>query len=227
MEETVMIIERQKSRTLFFCVLVSIPLVLFSACSKQPPTPGNLPLVQDPGKPTPTPDKIPVDVIADFVFAGWMGDGERYGKDAITFDDAFTENPHSAPTCVKVTYRPRGQKWAGIYAQYNVKEEGYNWGQYPGKDLTDCTKLVFWAKGEQGVEKVEFKAGGIDAPGMKYRDSFELSLGTVTLNPTWTRYEMNLAGKDLSSVIGGFCWVATARSNPNGLTFYIDSITYE
>jgi hypothetical protein len=87
--------------------------------------------------------------------------------------------------------------------------------------------LVFWAKGETGNERVEFKAGGIDAPGKPYRDSFEKSLGTVRLDTQWTRYELDLTGEDLSSVIGGFCWVATARSNPNGLTFYIDSITIE
>ena len=74
---------------------------------------------------------------------------------------------------------------------------------------------------------VEFKAGGIDAPGKPYRDSFEKSVGTVRLNHQWTRYELDLTNHNLSSVIGGFCWVAKAGQNPNGLTFYIDSITYE
>jgi hypothetical protein len=167
----------------------------------------------------------PVDVIANFPFAGWMG------AQSITLNDGYTGNPHSPPACVKVTYRPGSQRWAGIYAQYNVRQEGSNWGIRPGRDLTGYTELIFWAKGERGGEMVEFKAGGIDSrrdgPQFKYTDSFEKSLGTVKLGKNWQRYELELADEDLSSVIGGFCWVAKAGLNPNGMTFYIDTITYE
>lgn len=209
-----------KRRTNFiFCFLVvGILLTLLGACKK---TEVKAPPQSSDVKSQPrVPPANPVDVIADFVFAGWMGD------QSITLDDGCTENPHSPPTCVKITYRPGGQGWAGIYAQYNVQGPG-NWGDRPGKNLTGYTKLVWYAKGETGNEMVEFKAGGIDASGKQYRDSFEVTKGTVRLNTNWTRYELDLTNYDLSSVIGGFCWVATARSNPNGLTFYVDSITYE
>jgi len=171
----------------------------------------------------------PLNVLADAVFAGWMGDGETFGERAITLVDGCTENPYTPPACVKIKYRvlPNSvDRWAGIYAQFNVRGQG-NWGQRPGRDLSGYNKLVFYAKGEQGGEMVEFKAGGINAPGMPHKDSFEYTMGTIELKKEWTRYEMELSEEDLSSVIGAFCWVATARSNPNGLTFYIDSVTYE
>jgi hypothetical protein len=218
--------KRRKKRPLYLYVLVGMMLTLFSACSKHQSTPTfNDTPTTDETTPTLAQTQRPVDVIANFVFAGWMGDGE-FGEQAITLNDRWTEGAHSPPACVKVTYRPMSKGWAGIYAQYNVQGPG-NWGDRPGRDLTGYTKLVFWAKGETGNEEVEFKAGGIDAPGKQYRDSFEVSLGTVQLDTNWTRYELDLSNEDLSSVIGGFCWVATKNSNPSGLTFYVDTITYE
>lgn len=210
---------KRRTHFIFSFLAVGVLLTFFLACKREPPQASGVKKSQRASPAT------PVDVIADFVFAGWMGDGE-FGEQAITLNDRWTEGAHSPPTCVKITYHPMSKGWAGIYAQYNVQGQG-NWGERPGKDLTGYTKLVWWAKGETGNEMVEFKAGGIDAPGKQYRDSFEMSLGTVQLNTNWTRYELDLTGQDLSEVIGGFCWVATARSNPNGLTFYLDSITYE
>lgn len=49
--------------------------------------------------------------------------------------------------------------------------------------------------------------------GLPYKDSFEFSPGMARLEKEWGRYEIDLSNKDLSSV--------------NGLTFYVDSITYE
>jgi len=46
-----------------------------------------------------------VDVITNFVFAGFMGDGERFGARAIALDDQYTENPYSLPTCVQIKCR--------------------------------------------------------------------------------------------------------------------------
>jgi hypothetical protein len=170
----------------------------------------------------------PVDVIANFEFAGWMGDGERFGEKAITLDDGWTKGAHAGATCVKFTYRqlPESIGWAGVYAQYNVKEKGENWGDLKGLDLTGYTQLVWYAKGEKGGELVKFKAGGIDAAGKPYKDSFEKSHEVVRLETNWKRYDLSLTG-DLSSVIGGFCWIAKRDSNPDALTFYIDTITYE
>ena len=87
--------------------------------------------------------------------------------------------------------------------------------------------MTFWARGENGGEVVEFKAGGIDGPSTKHKDSFVVTTGAITLGAEWRQYTLNLAGQDLSSVIGGFCWIASKNRNPDGLIFYLDDIQYE
>jgi hypothetical protein len=166
----------------------------------------------------------PFDIWGKFVASGWMGDGEK-GTKYVQLFEAWRDNPHSAPICIKIVYRPGPTGWAGIYWQNKPN----NWGDFRGEDFSRAgyKKLTFCARGENGGEIVEFKAGGINAPGKDYRDSFEVSLGKVILEKTWKQYTMNLEAEDLSSVIGGFCWVASRSANPDGLTFYIDDVYYD
>lgn len=219
-------IKRRLIQVSCFCILVGILLLLLGASDQESQQTSSI--KGDNEKTLVSTKLTPVDVIANFVFAGWMGDGEKFGDKAIALNDSCTENPHSSPSCIKITYRnlPGSIGWTGVYAQYNVRQNG-NWGDRLGINLNGYNKLVFYARGDKGGESVEFKVGGIDAPGKPYKDSFEYSIGTIKLEKEWKRYEMDLSKEDLSSVIGGFCWVATTRSNPNDLTFYLDSITYE
>ena len=184
------------------------------------PTPTMTPVPSPSPSPTLTPKKV-VNVQDAFYPSGWMGD---WGD--IILDDASTDNPHSEPTCIKITYsavKSQGEGWAGIYWQYPDK----NWGDKPeGQDLTGVTKLTFWARGEKGGEKAEFKVGGITG---KYPDSIRppVSTGIIVLSDKWQQYTVDLAGKDLSHVIGGFCWVTNKNQNPQGCTIYLDDIRYE
>jgi len=103
-----------------------------------------------------------------------------------------------------------------------------------GHDLTGATRLVFYAKGETGQERVEFFMGGLgrdmDDLGAHYADSTRnVTLGTVQLKQTWTQYAINLSGVDLTRIGNGFGWVANDRDN-SGLTevrFSVDDIRYE
>ncbi|HKR06984.1 MAG TPA: hypothetical protein VJY62_20270 [Bacteroidia bacterium] len=167
----------------------------------------------------PTGDSL--DVAIMFKSSGWMGDGEQ-GTQYIKFEGASKENPHSPPTCIKVRYIPGYTQWGGIYWQ----NKDNNWGDAPGENLTakHFTAITFYARGNSGGETVEFKAGGIKDK--KYKDSFEVTLGKVPLDTNWQEYIISLEGKDLSSVIGGFCWVAAGADNPSGATFFIDDIKY-
>ena len=124
-----------------------------------------------------------------------MGDGEK-GTTYIQFFDGWKQGVHSAPVCVKVTYSPGPTGWAGIYWQNKPD----NWGDKPGKNLKKYgyTKITFWAKGEKGGEIVEFKAGGIDASGKKFKDSLEVSTGRINLEKEWQQYTIDLEGEDLS-----------------------------
>lgn len=167
---------------------------------------------------SPTP---PYDVEKYFIPSGWMGD---YGD--IGLNTASTTNPYSGPTCIKIVYTPTGTlRWAGIYWQ----SLDQNWGDYPGHDLSGATKLNFWARGENGGEISEFKVGGIKADGKPYADSIYpfVTTGVLVLTENWQQYTIDLTGKDMSNVIGGFCWVTNKDSNPEGCTIYLDSIVFE
>lgn len=166
-----------------------------------------------------------LDVGVEFIASGWMGDGER-GRRYIELIEASEENPRSPPHCIKIAYTPGTVGWAGIYWQ----NEPDNWGRLAGENLSRAgyRRLTFWARGARGGEIVEFLSGGIDS-GMKYKDSFKARTKPrkITLSQEWRQYEIDLEGKKLSSVIGGFAWVASRSSNPNGLTFYLDDILFE
>lgn len=150
--------------------------------------------------------------------SGWMGD-----ISSISFDSSWTSNCHTGTNCIKTVFTAKGSNWAGIYWQ----EPENNWGTVPnaGYDLTGATKLTFWAKGENGGERIEFFAGGIGGP---HPDSLpKTSTGFITLTGSWQEYTIDLTSKDLSNVIGGFGWVTNSPNNPTGATFYLDEITYD
>ena len=55
----------------------------------------------------------------------------------------------------------------------------------------------------------------------------EVSSGFINLTREWKQYTINLAGKDLSHVIGGFGWATDRCANPSGAVFFLDKIQYE
>jgi hypothetical protein len=165
----------------------------------------------------------PFDVTHYFMPSGRMGDFE---DQHIQMNRAFRGGSRQGDTdafSIRVHYQPGSVGWAGVYWQY---PDG-NWGENPGTNIRGATKVVFWARGDSGGEVVEFKAGGILNPERPYRDSFERSIGFITLTEGWQRYEINLSEEDTSHVIGAFAWIATRDHNPEGLTFYLDDIHYE
>jgi hypothetical protein len=152
--------------------------------------------------------------------SGWMGD---YGD--IKINSNWMENVHGGKSCVKVSYSAKmsqGAGWTGIFWQHPAN----NWGDKKGGyNLTGASKLTFWAKGEKGGEKIsEFKVGGITG---EFPDSDSQAIGPVELTNQWQKYSIDLKGKDLSNIIGGFCWAASKDDNPNGFTIYFDDIAFE
>ncbi len=155
-----------------------------------------------------------------YIPSGWMGDYTD-----IVMDDAYTDSPHSGATCIKLTYsakRSQGQGWAGVYWQ----NPSNNWGSKEGGfDLVDMNKLTVWMKGAKGGEIIDkIMVGGI---GGVYYDSSVTTFGPIELTNLWQEYTINLSGKDLAYISGGFGLVVNADSNLNGATFYIDDITFE
>jgi len=163
---------------------------------------------------------------------------------AVHISEQWTENPHSGPTCIRATFDAAADvAWAGFYFMNGVLigdevEPRPNWGTYPnaGVDLTGATTLTFWARGEVGGEHVDFFVGGVgrDAetglPNTPYPDSLARVPAhphTFQLAREWQRFDISLAGLDLSYVLGGFGWVVGRDSNPDGAIFYLDDISFD
>ena len=158
-----------------------------------------------------------------FTPSGYMPTGE-----CLSVDDGWQYDVHEGKTCLRVVYdvacSKEGRKWAGVYWQNPAD----NWGSRKGGyNLTGAARLVFWAKGEMGTERIEeFRTGGM-GDNQTYPDSDSASIGPVILTKDWKEYSIDLRGKDLSYISGGFAWVANVASNPHHCTFYLDNIHFE
>jgi hypothetical protein len=156
-----------------------------------------------------------------FVPSGYMPTGE-----CLKMDDAWRDNCQES--CIKIDYDVacsiKGRHWAGIYWLHPAD----NWGDRKGGyNLTGAKKLLFWARGKNGGEKIaEFRIGGV-GQGRDYPDSDTASIGPVILPKQWKEYEIDLRDKDLTSISGGFAWIANVDDNPSSCTFYLDHIRYE
>lgn len=158
-----------------------------------------------------------------FIPSGWM---PATAAQDLKLNVNWQDNPYSGDTCIRIEYRNNsGTRWAGIYWQ----QPANNWGNIPnaGFNLQGAKKLTFWARGEKGNEVInEFKIGGIVSG--EYIDSDSVSIGPIRLTKEWKQYEINLEGRDLSYIIGGFCWATNIDVNsPEGIVFYLDEIKYE
>ncbi len=174
-----------------------------------------------------------------FVARGMMSnDVEREPVPAM--NEAYTTNPRSGITCIEATFEAQGKNWGGWYFMNGVLDgdetkPGENWGEVPnaGVDLRGATTLTFWARGANGGERVEFFAFGVGRKnGVPVEDhpdsSTKVTTGFVTLTTTWKEYVLDLGGRDLSYVLGGFGWVTKAENNAGkDITFYLDDITYD
>lgn len=187
------------------CAVANIPmLVKKSEATSNSETPAKAKLV------------IYADGMTDAPYAptGWMGK-----TDAIAIDPQCKVSPHSGATCMKLDYRA-ADNFGGIAWQ----DPPNDWGDKPGgHDLTGAKRLSFWARGDKGGEKVQFKFGILGAD-KKFPDSASGET-TVDLTNQWKQYTIDLSGKDLSRIKTGFCWVVAGQGAP--ITFYLDDVQYE
>jgi exo-beta-1,3-glucanase (GH17 family) len=135
-------------------------------------------------------------------------------------------DPHSGEMAIRASFLPTGTLgWGGFSWLYPAKNLGTITNGLP---ITGANVVKFWAKGQQGGEKVRFAVGGVGAASDPYPESLrpEVSIGPVQLTNQWQPYTIDLVGKDLSSVIRGFGWTADKCGNPAGATFYLDDIAF-
>lgn len=156
-----------------------------------------------------------------FVPSGFMPDGT-----CLKFEDNWGENCQEGKTCIRIIYdvecSRETQRWAGIY----WLNPANNWGQRKGGfNLTGAQRLVFWARGEQGGEQIqEVTVGGITGD---YPDSDKTVMGPIILTPEWREYTVDLRGKDLTYISGGFAWSTSEDVNGETCVFYLDNIRFE
>lgn len=160
---------------------------------------------------------------------------------AVSISGSSTESTHSGATAIRAEFRnTTGLNFGGFYFLNGVLPPEAsaplpNFGELPdaGVDLSGATALSFWARGVTGNERVEFFMGGVGRdpgtgqPIAPFPGSTTVVKRTVSLTQHWRRYSIDLAGTNLSYVLGGFGWVASAPANPTGAVFFIDDIEYE
>jgi hypothetical protein len=172
-----------------------------------------------------------------FVYLGKMPDETA----SVEMDLCCAQEPHSGSTCIRCAFSP-ARSWGGFYFLNGLLKCGdvqpsENWGEVcqAGFDLREATRLTFWARGERGGEKIEFFCGGVGRnpftglPEKPCPDSFPRTPRwptTFALSQRWQQFTVDLSGKDLRYVIGGFGWVASRDLNPSGAVFYLDDIQY-
>jgi len=156
-----------------------------------------------------------------YIPSGFMPNGK-----CVKFTDKWKDDCYEGHTCMKVEYdvecSREDEKWAGIY----WLNPANNWGSRKGGfNLTGAKKLTFWAKGEKGGEQIqEFTIGGINGD---YPDTDTAVIGPVILGAKWREYTIDLRGKDLSYISGGFAWTTSEDVNPEDCIFYLDNIRFE
>ena len=135
------------------------------------------------------------------------------------------DTPDGSANSLKFEYSTGGVGWGGIGWVEPHDNDGKN---YPngGYDLTGATKLTFWAKCDkedpEDNHEISVQVGIIFTDGT-HPDSSISKLENIKLQTTWTLYEVDLTGKDLSEIQFGFLiWAWTPP-----YTFYIDEIKFE
>ena len=184
-------------------------------------------------------------------FFEWMKFPDE--KAAVDISGSWTETKYSGATAIRCTFwNLNGRNYGGFLFQNGIlkgddkaPKENFGTEANAGLNLTGATQLSFWARGENGGEVVRFFMGGIgwDTTGFlrrpqkpctekvegpcPYPDSTPKVMIQSVLTREWKKYVIDLKGRDLHYVLGGFGWYADAVSNPEGAVFYVDDIQYE
>ncbi|MEJ2516133.1 MAG: glycoside hydrolase family 2 TIM barrel-domain containing protein [Gammaproteobacteria bacterium] len=149
-----------------------------------------------------------------WVPSGWMG-----GTDQLSLDGDASEVTFEGEAAIRLRYEGRFG-WAGVAWQ----DPPNNWGEQDGgHDLRSAAALEVWARGEYGGEQVSFGVGLLDES-RAHPDSAIARVDGIFLTRQWQRYEVPLAGLDLSSIKTGFVVTVQGRQTP--VTVYLDSIRY-
>lgn len=147
--------------------------------------------------------------------SGWMGN-----TGSITMDEKCTDNPREGEHCLKFGYTAGGN-WGGVVWQNPPND----WGdQAGGFNLDGAKRLTFWARGEDGGEKIKFGFGLLGRDKTHW-DTGKKESDEITLTTEWKQYTIDLKDLNLKRIKTGFYWTLAGQGKP--LTFYLDRIAFE
>ncbi|MGI0020448.1 MAG: hypothetical protein ACREAY_08250 [Nitrososphaera sp.] len=126
--------------------------------------------------------------------------------------------------CTMVEYIP-GQK--GFAAAAYLSDKLY--------DFKGAKRVVFFAMGEGGGEKVTFSFAGKDMPAdskvpadkIFEKRQFAVKAKEVTLENDWQRFEVSLEGADLDNVKYPFAFQLTPTKDVSKVRFYLNGVTFD
>jgi hypothetical protein len=121
--------------------------------------------------------------------------------------------------CYKIQYAPGPIGKAGI--AYKA-DKNY--------DLADTKRVVFFAMGEKGGEKVSFLAAGKDAEvpiDIFKNKTFAAVTQDIVLEKDWRRYEMNVEGIDMIGVTYPFAFIVNKGQDLGTVAFSLKGVTYD
>jgi hypothetical protein len=155
----------------------------------------------------------------------WMPDGN-----GIAQDTQVTDSPQSGEHCIRLYCELTAKEWVGVYWLLQgtwEPTERFNLFEELDATMGDPIRCRFWARSKDAAV-VQFRVGGVTMG--KIGDSLEIPVGTppIKLEPDWKMYEIDLTGKDVSSVVGGFLWACNRKHNGSNrdITFDLDTIYF-
>jgi hypothetical protein len=131
-----------------------------------------------------------------------------------------------------------------------IGKAGIAYGSAQVLDLSNAKRVVFFARGELGGEKVAFVALGKPStkaslpPNIFSNLNFAVISKNITLTNDWTRYQLSLNGSDLTGVTDAFGFIVSkARgqvpsginiphpplidANTNHISFFLKGVTFD
>ena len=167
---------------------------------------------------------LPLQVIEQFTEKQIEG-ADVTGSD-LNIDENFVDPENHCEFCTRVEYVPGTRGVAGF--AYTSDEP---------LDLSGAKKIRFWVMGEEGGEKVKFKAVGKkmnnadilnnDSLAIFESETFARTTKEVTLGNDWTSYEIDLRGADLRDITHPFALELTAGSAGEREVLYIKGVVVD
>ena len=171
----------------------------------------------------------PLVLYREFPFPGPLGPSAWQGDwGDLVVDACWGDHPYSQPEALKLEYTAQSagsafaEGWVGIVWE----------SQHPeGEDVRLYNQVRFYARGEQGGERVTFFFGG-ERTNLAACLQGEITCVAQTLPPAlpttlsqdWQLYTLDVSSLPRGSVVDGLGWVASACQNPDGVTFYLDDV---